>query len=82
MVTFDKFFVFPLLLEQDFVEIVLLRSLDHRRIHDRLPEVKKFVDFYPVRKDLRIPVDRVVGGEVSGGGRGDEPQDGRRLTDE
>jgi hypothetical protein len=40
-------------LEEDFVEVVLLRGPDHGRIHGGLPEVEEFVHFDPRQQQGR-----------------------------
>ena len=62
------------------MEVVVLRRADHGRIHGRLPEVEELLDLDPIRQIRRIPVDPFVGSEIRRG-RGDEPEDGSRLSE-
>ena len=64
------------------MEVVVLRRPDHGRVHGRLPEVEELLDLDPIRQIRRIPVDPFVGSEIRRGrGRGDEPEDGSRLSE-
>ena len=66
------------------MEVVVLRRPDHGRVHRRLPEVEELLDLDPIRQIRRIPVDPFVGSEIRRGrgrGRGDEPEDGSRLSE-